>query len=340
MQVKSLLSFLFAFLSCLALQAQDVHFTQFNMSPLTVNPAQAGKFEGTARVGGIYRNQLASIIRDEYGTPGAYVDAPILPGFRKRDWIGVGVGFFTDRAGTSQLKRSSFGLGGTYHLALDKKGKTVISIGGQYGNESRGLNRDSLTLEDHLRDNRDVSLSQDYGKINQGDVSFKDVNAGIMLSAQLNKNMDIQIGYAMYHIGRPNYGLSSSLSSKMPRRAVVHGQMNAVLNDRFTLSPTFLFQTMSGADEIIVQAMGGYLFNPERSIYLDFGLSYRLADALNLSPIVGMRVKDLKVGFAYDINTGSLSNTSVRGGFEIAASYIFKIYKPSVVKPKVLCPRF
>ena len=29
-----------------------------------------------------------------------------------------------------------------------------------------------------------------------------------------------------------------------------------------------------------------------------------------------------------------------RGGFELAAYYIIKVYKPAVVKPKVLCPRY
>ena len=340
MQVKQLFPIILAFLLCQGLTAQDVHWTQFNMSPLTLNPALQGKFEGTARIGGIYRNQLASVIDDEYSTPGAYVDAPIIQGFRKRDWVGIGAGFFTDRAGTSRLERSSFSIGATYHLGLDKKGNTVLSIGGQFGNESRSLNRDNLTLEDHLLEDRDVTLSQDYNKIRDGDVSFRDINAGILLSSRLNKNMDFNVGFAMFHIGEPDYALSSNLASRMPRRSVVHGQMNVDLNDRFTLSPTFLFQTMSGADEIMVQAMGGYLFNPERNVYIDFGVSYRLADALNLSPIIGMRIKDFKFGAAYDINTGQLSNQTANGGFELAASYIIKIYKPSVVKPKVLCPRF
>ena len=157
------------------------------------------------------------------------------------------------------------------------------------------------------------------------------MNAGIQLTSQLSKTTDIKVGFAMYHIGRPNYALTSSGQSKMPRRMAVHGQFNVALNNRFTISPTFLFQNVSGSDEIMVQGLAGYLFNTDRNIYLD---------GLNLSPIVGMRYKDLRVGLAYDINTGSLSNTSVRGGWELAVNYIFKIYKPAVVKPKVLCPRF
>jgi hypothetical protein len=41
------------------------------------------------------------------------------------------------------------------------------------------------------------------------------------------------------------------------------------------------------------------------------------------------------------VNMSGLSaDTNLRGGFELAASYIIRIYKPAVVKTKVLCPRF
>ncbi|HOA38555.1 MAG TPA: type IX secretion system membrane protein PorP/SprF, partial [Flavihumibacter sp.] len=38
-----------------ALKAQDPHFSQFFASPLTLNPAYTGKFNGTVRVSGNYR---------------------------------------------------------------------------------------------------------------------------------------------------------------------------------------------------------------------------------------------------------------------------------------------
>ena len=54
-----------------------------------------------------------------------------------------------------------------------------------------------------------------------------------------------------------------------------------------------------------------------------------------------MQYKSLNVGIAYDINTSDLNSISnYRGGFEIAANYIIKIYKPAVPKPKVICPRY
>ena len=41
--------------------AQDPNFSQFFASPLTLNPALTGKFDGTFRLAGNYRNQWPSI---------------------------------------------------------------------------------------------------------------------------------------------------------------------------------------------------------------------------------------------------------------------------------------
>ncbi|HND17475.1 MAG TPA: type IX secretion system membrane protein PorP/SprF, partial [Saprospiraceae bacterium] len=89
------------------LMAQDIHFTQYNMSPMTLNPALTGNYLGSYRVGGIYRNQWASII-PAYSTPSFFVDAPIITGFRKNDWIGVGVAITADKSGTAKLGRTAF----------------------------------------------------------------------------------------------------------------------------------------------------------------------------------------------------------------------------------------
>ncbi len=43
------------------LKAQDPNFSQFFASPLTLNPALTGKFDGQLRIAGNYRNQWPTI---------------------------------------------------------------------------------------------------------------------------------------------------------------------------------------------------------------------------------------------------------------------------------------
>ena len=353
MRILRLLSFFLALTIGSTLLAQDIHFTQYNMSPMTLNPAMAGKFEGTARIGGIYRSQWSSVINDPYRTPSAWVDAPIIRGFRKQDWIGVGFMLYQDKAGSAGLTHSAAKLGATYHLALDKRGNSVLSVGGHYGGEQRKVDINRLQFGDGFNPQGQYIQSQslDNGRV-LGDAKYNDIDLGVAFSSRLNKTMDFTVGFSMYHVFRPNYSLVSSGGGgpgpnpgpqqgfeKLPRRAVAHGQFNISLTDKWDFSPSFLFQSMSGNDEIVVQGLAGYLFNAEKGITLNMGLGYRLSDAINV--LVGAKIKDLTVGLAYDINTSSLRTASnYRGGFEIAANYIIKIYKPAVVDPKVFCPRF
>lgn len=362
MYSKKLLTFIAFLVTCAGAFAQDIHFTQYNMSPMTTNPANIGGFEGTARIGGIYRGQWNSVLGSSaYKTPSIYADAPIIRGFRKKDWVGVGLTFFSDKAGILSLTHTSAKLGGSYHLALDKRGTTYITVGAQYGKASRKINPlagvygDDKTVHFELgygNGTYNSNTDQDFANLRKDKATWTDIDGGVILKSKLNKRMDFSIGYAMYHISKGRYGLVTSGSSggtstgsvqssndKIPRRSVVSGLFNIKLNDKFTLSPSFLFQTMNGADEIIIQGMGGLLLDPDKDITLLFGLGYRLRDAIH--PMIGAQYKDLRVGLAYDVNISGLnSETNYRGGFELAAYYIIKIYKPAVVRTKVLCPRF
>ena len=107
-----ILPILLVMITSYTLTGQDIHFTQFTMQPMTLNPAHTGAFLGSLRVGGIYRSQWASVIDNEFSTPSAYVDVPLIKGFRNRDWIGVGVSFFQDKAGSLGLKTTG------YHFSL------------------------------------------------------------------------------------------------------------------------------------------------------------------------------------------------------------------------------
>ncbi len=93
-------SFAVAFTAPIAF-AQDIHFTQFDMTPLVINPAFTGMFDGQVRAGAIYRNQWASVTVP-YVTYGASVDLP-LPIERNGDYLAGGLQFYKDQAGDANL---------------------------------------------------------------------------------------------------------------------------------------------------------------------------------------------------------------------------------------------
>src|SRR5438067_13574700 len=54
--------------------AQDIHYSQFYASPLTLNPALTGVNECNYRANAMYRNQWSSVSSNPYQTPSVSFD--------------------------------------------------------------------------------------------------------------------------------------------------------------------------------------------------------------------------------------------------------------------------
>ncbi len=339
MKLKRLL-LLTAFVTAFgALQAQDIHFSLFNMSPLSLNPALTGAYPGTARIGGIYRDQWASFLPNQFTTPSFFIDAPIIRGFRKNDWVGVGMLTINDQAGTSRMRTSVNMFSASYHLALDKDAKTVITLGLQGGSVQRSFSFDDLIFADESELTGGMPGSSQDRNINTN-TSYLDFGTGLMLRTQLSNQSNIEAGLAFGHITRPKgaaFQVTDDDDARRPMRIAAHATYNTKLTDQWSLSPTAFYQTTGGATELAIQGWTGYQLKPE--IKLNFGLGYRVADAGQV--LLGLDYEDLRVALSYDVNVSSLTEVSrYQGGFEIAAWYILKIFKQPDTRPSIICPQF
>lgn len=319
-------------------EAQDIHYSQYHLSPLTTNPAMTGAYEGTFRIGGLYREQWGSILENQFQTPSIYLDAPIIRGFGKNDWIGIGVHVLNDRAGTAALTNLTAMASLAYHLGIGKKANTYLSLGAQGGYVQKRLDQSKLIFKDQFVDGVLVqTTSQDLSNISADNVSYPDFQLGAVLNSYITSKLNMYLGFSAYHITSPEdaFMITNELATRMQANA----GMNIDISNKATLSPRVLFQTQAGATETVPQLMLGYHLNPEKSITFNIGAGYRVADAI--IPMVGLDIAGFKVGVAYDVNVSDLSSsTNNRGGWEIAAAYTAKVYKNPVVKPVLFCPRF
>src|ERR1700685_10777 len=100
---------------CIALlgitgKSQDPGFSQFFASPLTLNPALTGKFNGVLRIAGNYRNQWPAI-NNAFITSTVSVDAPILANkLPVNDTWGIGLMGMTDKTASGILNDDYFGI--------------------------------------------------------------------------------------------------------------------------------------------------------------------------------------------------------------------------------------
>jgi hypothetical protein len=93
------------------------------------------------------------------------------------------------------------------------------------------------------------------------------------------------------------------------------------------------------------QLLLGIHFNDLQDITFYIGGGYRVSGDAIIR--IGLDVKGLKFGFAYDINTQAqglsyktFNNNNTGMAFEVALSYTAKIYKVPVIKDVLFCPRF
>ena len=92
-RLKHFLVICFAVLGSFALNAQDIHFSQFYMSPLNLNPALTGVMNCNVRLVANYRNQWASVLKSNaFKTYSVSYDQRIPVG--RYDYFGVGGSFW------------------------------------------------------------------------------------------------------------------------------------------------------------------------------------------------------------------------------------------------------
>lgn len=325
-----------------ALSAQDIHFTQFTYAPLSVNPAQAGLYEGTYRIGGLYRSQWNSGVKNGYQTPVLFVDLPIK-GFRKQDWIGVGVNFARDAAGLAALTNTAIGINGAYHIGIDPKGQNVLSVGASVGFMQRRVDRDKLKFQDGIIRS---AASIDLGAIDEQGISYTDFNVGANFRSKMSKTATLNIGLSVEHaltpeanLVKPPSGGAVPTSAKLPRRINFYATVDAALSKRFSIFPALIFRSANGTSETMLHAVGGLKLDPKKNIMLRGGVGYRLGDALQI--LGGIDFGDIRVGASYDYTTSTLrANTKAQDGFEVAVAYIGKIFKKPNPPAAILCPKY
>ncbi|MBR9921864.1 MAG: type IX secretion system membrane protein PorP/SprF [Bacteroidetes bacterium] len=345
--LKALLIFLVISASG-SLKAQDIHFSMFTMSPLTLNPAFTGAYNGTFRIGGIYRSQWGSVITP-YETPSFYVDAPIIQGFRSQDWVGIGGMLYQDEAGIAGITTGTYQLSASYHLGLNRSGTSVLTIGAQGGMTQRRIKAPGLlTFADEIENGMEgpdqnlVGFNVDP-KANNSDganSSYFDLNAGILFSQVLEKGT-FNVGVGAMHLLTPDYSLIKKGAEDfrdLPIRINAHTELRMDIGEKWLVNPSFLFSSIGPANEANLQALAGRYFGENKDIALKLGPGYRFGDAVEV--ILGLDYKQFRAGISYDLNVSELREvTNMRGGFEIAVSYIARIYKEPQVTPIIFCPR-
>ena len=337
--MKKIISTLFLIVSLASVSnAQDPNFSQFFASPMTLNPALTGKFDGLYRIAGNYRNQWPSI-NNAYTTATISADFAIMRDkVPELDQFGIGFMGFTDRAGDGVLTNNYAGVSIAYHKGLDENGYHQLGAGfqGTYINKRLDITR--VKFQDQLTPFGFTGVTSESFSNDQVNLSYFDLNAGVLYNGSTNGYNNFYLGASMYHINRPkesfqkgNYLLSARTTLQAGGRIPV-GPYNSLHIAANHSMQAKAHNTMIG---------GAYALNlnqdEENPTNVYFGTWFRFGDAI--IPYVGLEFGEWHLGTSYDVNVSSLKPASnSRGGVEISLIYIKKPVDPNA--KKLNCPKF
>lgn len=321
-----------------ATRAQDPNFSQFFASPLTLNPAMTGKFDGIVRVAGNYRNQWPTI-NNAFVTGTASLDFHVMKNrLSEIDRWGVGLLAFSDKNGNGALQNNYLGLSTAFHKGLDEDGYHQIGVGFQGTYVNKRLDLTKVYFLDQLTPLGFTGVTSEVFDQDDLSLSYFDMNAGVLYNGTSNGYNNFYVGASMYHINRPKESFQGGQFYLSPRLTLqAGGRLPVGQYNAFHFSANHSMQAKA-RNTMIGGAYALNLNNMEENptnVYL--GSWFRFGDAI--IPYVGLEFNDFLLGVTYDVNTSSLKPASnVRGGVEISLIYIKQPVDRSL--KKLNCPRF
>lgn len=306
-------------LASMIAKAQDHQYSQFFNSPVYLNPALNGQFEGDLRINMIYRNQWSSLPGTlRYMTASIDYNVPQFGG-------GIGLMFTRANEGTAYYLRNN--LAGIYSYSVGGD-NYVLSFGLQAGIGNRTIDRSKLVFGDQL----DPRLGYIPGSTSAADLGalsnryYFDSGAGINLVAG-----NFMAGGALQHINRPNESFSGS-PQKMPMRATGHLSYRMDLNpydnmdddEKSYFIPSVVYYKQGTSSSVSAGAQ-----YKRRSV--NAGLWYRSGGQAGPSSFVLSFIFDLPInregheklrfGLSHDAPTSKLNYSNTSGSSEGSLGY-------------------
>ena len=313
-------------LACMHIaNAQDIHFSQFYASPLTLNPAMTGMMDGQMRFAGNYREQWASL-GDPYLTSAASFERNMA--LKNGDRPGFGLSMFSDKtgrdAGISTFKAH---LSGAYNKLIQTSGEgtVVLGAGMQIGIANKSAFGDFTYPDQWVNGNYNANVATE--EFNSNSPSYLDVNFGAIVNYVFGMGSSVFIGGSAFHLNRPKeIFIEGTVDNRLETRWVMHGGSRLVIGQgEVSMTPNFIMMFQNGARELNLGTSFSYDFGQVSALDLTFTLGgwYRMDDAI--IAMAGIEFKEFQVGYSYDYNNSDLSvATSGRGAHEFSLRYIFK----------------
>jgi type IX secretion system PorP/SprF family membrane protein len=323
-------------LSNSAIHAQDIHFSQFNESPQSVNPALTGYFYGDHRFIMNYKDQWR-FLSSPYRTFAFSYDMGVKKATSETGYLALGAVVYNDKAGDLSLSTSQALLNIAYHLKVSDNQTFGAAISGGFGQKS--LDMSNARWDDQYNPaTGQYDPNKPTDEINPfNSFLYPDLGFGLLYSIRSsdsymtsNDGFRANAGLGVHHLNTPKLEFySGSDTTKLATRISFHGNaLFGIPNTNFAINPGFLFSQQAKMQELIVGSNFRYTLRERskytgfiRDAYFNLGGFYRIKDAFVI--LTQIELDDFALGLSYDFNVSGLKTvSSLRGGLEVSLRYI------------------
>jgi type IX secretion system PorP/SprF family membrane protein len=328
-KIFSLLCGSFFLLGSASIEAQDFHLSQYDASPLFLNPAMTGMFDGKYRMHLHYRTQWSKVSTKPFTTTGAAFDTPVKK-------FGIGLQVMNYRAGAGSYNSLSALLSASYDLA-SKTNMHHLAVGIQAGIVQKSISGDNLLFGNQY----DAANGGGFNTTLSSGETFKNssliipsVNAGLLYYyAKSNARLNPFLGFSAFNLTQPEETFFEN-GTRLPIRFYLHGGIKINVNEKIQLLPKVIYMQQLDNHELTASLLINYYLKAADTYFI-IGPTYRHKDAAIIE--VGIKKSSYTVRVSYDINTSPLKTVSYyHGGFE--ASFTYTVGKQKI-NPAINCPR-
>ncbi len=302
---------------------QDLHFSQWFNSPLTVNPANTGFIpDADYRLGANYRDQWSSIMTVPYKTISVFGDAQVFRERIETGWVGLGGAILRDVAGTGKLSSTRVSASIAYHQMLGIA--HLLSAGFNVGWSNKRINSADLKFPDQFDGKFFDNTLPTSVIIDNPNVNYFDVQVGLNYAYFPSENLYINGGFAVSHLNKPRASFFTtddiSIDDRIAQRYTAFGNASYKMNDMVIINPMVYYTSQAGSSEIVGGGSINYNLSGDGMMQLIGGLFYRPSEAL--IPMVGFEWNNIRLTFSYDATQSSLKQyNNMRGASEFALIY-------------------
>lgn len=347
MRLKTLLISAGLLLSAVFVQAQDIHFSQFYMSPTNLNPALTGVMNCNGRATMNYRSQWQSVLKtNAFNTISASYDGRKAVG--RSDFFGYGLTLWGDEAGESSFSTTQAKTSFSYSKRMGgyRDRAHYLVAGAELGLAQRSVNFLNLRFGSQFDGEAfDVNRASNENFV-RNSFTFADVGAGLLWFTVLDENTNFFVGASFNHLNAPNQSFGNDANVQLDSKFAVHGGGEFMFNRNVGLVPGFVAFFQGPSTQINAGTSVKFIVGKQTFAYQAFlvGVWARVSKDFNSGMAADALIfssrfdyNNFTFGFSYDANISSLRPASnANGGFEIALSY--KICNG--FKRDVYCPRF